>query len=121
MGAVFLALVYLLISFQWVIPLAAFVLNQKYIEDNLCENIQVVELDCQGKCYLSEKIIEPLDQKQEQGPISLPQLENFEYPVHTVVEAHFCLYQNSSEFKSSLFSLLSEWSQSPPTPPPRFV
>jgi hypothetical protein len=49
-------LIYLSVSFNFFLPVAAFKLNEKFIAENLCENKNKPEKMCDGKCYLGKQM-----------------------------------------------------------------
>jgi len=51
-----LFLVYLPVSFNYFLPVAAYKLNLKFIAEELCENKDKPELMCNGKCYLEKQM-----------------------------------------------------------------
>lgn len=52
-------------------PLAEYVINYEYIATVLCENREVPEMKCNGKCYLSKMLAEQQAQDQE-NPFETP-------------------------------------------------
>lgn len=51
-----LTVLMLSLTFRDVITYTHFYINQDYIANNLCENIEVPELECNGKCYLKKSL-----------------------------------------------------------------
>ncbi|NJO01941.1 MAG: hypothetical protein HC880_09835 [Bacteroidia bacterium] len=64
-----------------------FVLNQNYIEQQLCINRAQPEMHCQGKCYLTQKIHQYEDSQGEGVPLS--EQEMAWYPLSLYVEQGF--------------------------------
>lgn len=60
-----------------VLPLFEYLIEQDYIAEFLCINKENVALECNGKCYLMQRIQE---QQQEKGH-NLPRIAMEEYPV----------------------------------------
>ncbi len=56
--------VYLLAMVRPIVPLASFVINQDYIAKFFCVNQDKPELDCNGKCYLMQKLEEQNEEKR---------------------------------------------------------
>lgn len=52
-------------------PLAEYVINYEYIATVLCENREVPEMHCNGKCYLSKMLAQQQAQDQE-NPFESP-------------------------------------------------
>ena len=51
-----LLLVYLLVSFNFFLPVVAYNINLKFIAEELCENKDKPEMMCNGKCYLGKQM-----------------------------------------------------------------
>ncbi|MEO1010434.1 MAG: hypothetical protein AAFX53_03960 [Bacteroidota bacterium] len=60
-----------------VLPLFEYVVNQDYIAEFLCVNKEKVELECNGKCYLMQRVKEQQDKKKQ----NLPRIAMEEYPI----------------------------------------
>jgi len=60
-----------------VIPLFEYVINQNYIAEFLCINKDNDNLNCNGKCYLIQKLNEQNEGKKE----NLPRIAMEEYPI----------------------------------------
>ena len=71
------SILYLVAMVRPVAPVFEYILNRDYIANALCENNDKPELNCQGKCYLMQKIAE---QKPAQNQ-SLPVIDLSEYPI----------------------------------------
>lgn len=46
-------------------PLASYIINYDYIANVLCENKDVPEMKCNGKCYLSKMLARESEQNKE--------------------------------------------------------
>ena len=60
-----------------VLPLFDYVINQDYISEFLCINKDKPELNCNGKCYLMQKIKAQNEEKKQ----NLPRIAMEEYPI----------------------------------------
>ena len=60
-----------------VIPVFEYVINQDYIAEYLCINKDKPEMDCNGKCYLMQKI----QQENEEKKQNLPAINLKDYPI----------------------------------------
>ncbi len=58
-------------------PLVEYVVYEDYIAEFLCINKEKQELECNGKCYLMERLNEQSEQKQQ----NLPRIALEEYPI----------------------------------------
>ena len=63
-----------------VLPLIEYVVYEDYISEFLCINKEKIELQCNGKCYLMQRLAEQNDQKKD----NLPKIAMEEYPVAIV-------------------------------------
>jgi hypothetical protein len=72
-------------------PLAEYVMNYEYIATVLCENREVPEMQCNGKCYLSKMLAQQQAQDQENpfesplvkadhGPMIAEDLPGYSFP-----------------------------------------
>lgn len=52
-------------------PVVIYIMNYEYIATVLCENKEVPEMQCNGKCYLSKMLAEQQAQNQE-NPFETP-------------------------------------------------
>ena len=52
-------------------PLVYYISHQDYISQNLCENRDQVNLECNGKCYLNEKLSETTQKNNQENRIDL--------------------------------------------------
>lgn len=60
-----------------VMPLFEYLINKDYIAEFLCVNKDKVELECEGKCYLMQKLEQQNDEKRQH----LPKIAMEEYPI----------------------------------------
>lgn len=60
-----------------VLPLFEYVINKDYIAEFLCINQDKAELQCNGKCYLMQRLTEQNNEKKE----NLPKIAMEEYPI----------------------------------------
>jgi len=75
--ATFLVFLYIVAMVRPIVPLASFVINQDYIAEFFCVNQDKPELDCNGKCYLMQKLEEQNEEKRQ----NLPSIAMEEYPI----------------------------------------
>ena len=68
---------YLVAMARPILPLMEYVVYEDYIAEFLCINKDNQELECNGKCYLMQRIQEQNDEKQE----NLPKIAMEEYPI----------------------------------------
>ena len=73
-GFVFL---YLLAMTRPVIPLVEYIIYEDYITEFLCINKENVALECNGKCYLMQRLSEQNEEKRQ----NLPKISIEEYPI----------------------------------------
>ncbi|WP_350286461.1 hypothetical protein [uncultured Croceitalea sp.] len=66
------------------LPLVEYVVYEDYIAEFLCINKSNTELECNGKCYLMQRISEQHNEKKQ----SLPKIALEEYPIG-FVELYF--------------------------------
>ena len=52
-------------------PLVYYISHQDYISQNLCENRDQVDLECNGKCYLNEKLSETTQKRNQENRIDI--------------------------------------------------
>ena len=57
----------LLIVLRPAFPVVEYVLNYDYIATELCENKEIVELECNGKCYLMKSLAEAAEKESQQS------------------------------------------------------
>ncbi len=60
-----------------VLPLIEYIVYEDYIAEFLCINKDKAELECNGKCYLMQRLSEQNEQKQQ----NLPKIVLEEYPI----------------------------------------
>jgi len=65
-------------------PIIEYQLNYDYITTILCENVDRPYLECNGKCYLIDRISETSKQSQEQN--SIPTINIDDYPVSPIFD-----------------------------------
>lgn len=53
----------LLANFQQIILLSVYQFNKQYFTENFCENIDVPEKNCYGKCYINKNIAQQQEEK----------------------------------------------------------
>ncbi len=70
-------LLYLLAMTRPVIPLAEYIIYEDYIAEFLCVNKDKTELQCNGKCYLMQRLSEQNEEKKQ----NLPKILLEEYPI----------------------------------------
>lgn len=78
-----------------IVPLASFVINQDYIAEFFCVNQDKPELDCNGQCYLMQKLEEQNEEKRQ----NLPRVSMEEYPIGFVL---FAKISSSVEITTSI-------------------
>jgi len=71
--AIILATLILLLSTQDVSTYIAFKINQEFMANNWCVNINNPELNCCGKCFLTKEITSNTEEKKD--PLSIPSLQ----------------------------------------------
>ena len=60
-----------------VAPMLEYVVYEDYIAEFLCINKEKTELNCNGKCYLMQRLAEQDEQKKQ----NLPKILLEEYPI----------------------------------------
>lgn len=70
-------LLYLIAMARPVLPLAEYIIYEDYIAEFLCINKDKVELQCNGKCYLMQRLSEQKEEKKQ----NLPKIAMEEYPI----------------------------------------
>lgn len=73
----FFTLLYIMAMIRPIAPLASFVINQDYIAEFFCVNQDRPELECNGKCYLMQRLEEQNEKKRQ----NLPPIAMEEYPI----------------------------------------
>ena len=75
--ASFFVFLYVLAMLRPVFPLFEYVVDKDYIAEFLCINKDKVELHCNGKCYLMQRLSEQNEEKKQ----NLPKIAMEEYPI----------------------------------------
>lgn len=75
--ATFFVFLYVLAMVRPIVPLASFIVNQDYIAEFFCVNQDKPELECNGKCYLMQK----LEKQNEEKRQNIPAISMEEYPI----------------------------------------
>ncbi|MCL6267507.1 hypothetical protein [Flagellimonas myxillae] len=70
-------ILYLLAMARPVVPLAEYIIYEDYIAEFLCINKENTELQCNGKCYLMQRLSEQNEEKKQ----NLPKIAMEEYPI----------------------------------------
>ena len=78
--AIILATLILLLSTRDLATYVAFKINQEFITNKWCVNINNPEVNCSGKCFLTKKIKSNTDKKKE--PLSTSSQEVGKQPVY---------------------------------------
>jgi len=60
-------------------PILEYAINKEYISEFLCINTDKPELDCEGKCYMTEKLSETSNGSEESEEI--PDINLREFPI----------------------------------------
>ncbi|WP_149274513.1 hypothetical protein [Pareuzebyella sediminis] len=84
-SALFFVLLYMLAMARPVLPLFEYIIEKDYIAEFLCINKENTELNCNGKCYLMQKIIEQNEERKQ----NLPRIAMEEYPIGFVTFVSF--------------------------------
>ena len=72
---------------NWGIYLA-FKINQQYISKVLCENKEVPQMQCAGKCYLKKQLSEATDTASSE-PTSIQRLPELQLAIVAITEEFF--------------------------------
>ncbi|WP_245967136.1 hypothetical protein [Ulvibacterium marinum] len=75
--ASFFIFLYVLAMLRPVFPLFEYIVDQDYIAEFLCINKEKVEMQCNGKCYLMQRLNEQNEEKKQ----NLPKIAMEEYPI----------------------------------------
>lgn len=67
-----------------VMPIIEYQLNYDYITTILCENTERPSLECNGKCYLIERLSDASKLSQEQH--SMPVINIDDYPISPIMD-----------------------------------
>lgn len=101
-------------------PLANYVINYDYIVEELCEQKDIKDNTCQGKCHLTKEI-----QKQAELPIEKTQLIKIDY---LKIPHTFCMILNKEGIDTNKLKFLQKLSKKeiiafikPTIPPPKYV
>ncbi len=89
-----------------VLPLFEYIINQDYIAEFLCVNKENVELQCNGKCYLMQKMSAQNEEKKQQ----LPKIAMEEYPIGFVVFISVDLPKEKIEHNNSFVRYCNNYS-----------
>ncbi|MFS4454650.1 hypothetical protein [Maribacter sp. 2304DJ31-5] len=115
--ATFFVLLYMLAMTRPIMPLFEYILNEDYIAEFLCINKDNIALNCNGKCYLMQK----LEKQNEEKRQNLPKIALEDYPIGFVflarIEAHQTkIVQAKSyfEYRNLYRFLYSQQSSHPP-------
>jgi len=83
--SIFITLLYFLLYFyRSALPYIEYKINQKYIEENLCENEDKPWMHCHGKCYLKKQIKKAEKHKKKQNPLMISD-NNFLFFVEKII------------------------------------
>ncbi|WP_420603836.1 hypothetical protein [Flagellimonas sp.] len=86
-------LLYLIAMVRPIAPVLEYVINEDYIAEFLCINKDNVELQCNGKCYLMQRLSEQNEEKKQ----NLPKISLEEYPIGFVkITSHSSAKENHS-------------------------
>lgn len=91
--SIFFYLLYLLAMVRPLLPIIEYELNYDYIATILCENVDRPYLECNGKCYLIDRLSET--SKQSLGEKSIPTINIDDYPISPIMD--FSVYINASK------------------------
>ena len=70
----FLAFAVLLQTAEKIIVITGYEINKEYIAKNLCENIDKLQMHCNGKCHLNKQLRET--EKKEKTPLNTGKEKN---------------------------------------------
>jgi hypothetical protein len=88
-----------------VMPLIEYYANYDYIATVLCENKDKPYLECNGKCYLQDRIEQNSDSKTHDHNSNLPLISLDDYPVSPIDYFSYHLFSeenlNISAFKNA--------------------
>jgi len=115
-----LLLVYLSVSLNFFLPVAAYKLNKNFIVDELCENKNKPEMNCDGKCYLGKQM------DKQTGADSEPDNQVILSNIHEL--PHILLQTNNSPTNfprvisySTFYQITTDLITDVHTPPPKLV
>ena len=83
-------------TFRPLWPLAMYIVNYDYIANVLCENKDIPEMKCNGKCYLSKMIARDREQNKE-NPFETSVLKVDQIPILVLELNSFHFLSNTSE------------------------
>ncbi len=99
-------------------PMLEYIIYEDYITEFLCINKDKVELQCNGKCYLMQRLSEQNDEKKQ----NLPKIALEEYPIGFVDVLFFdskkkntVPKQNDFVYRNSYTYLYTSYSFHPPS------
>lgn len=99
-------------------PMIEYVIYEDYIAEFLCINKDKVELQCNGKCYLMQRLSEQNEEKKQ----NLPKIALEEYPIGFVdlmfynsKKPHLVPNQNHFDYSNSYTFLYSAYNFHPPS------
>lgn len=93
-------MLYLVAMLQPIMPLLEYHVNKEYIANVLCENRERPQLACNGKCYLSKKVIE--NRKETSHSHSVPKIDLAKYPI-TPISIQKTTYDFKDKKEKSIF------------------
>ncbi len=99
-------------------PMLEYVIYEDYIAEFLCINKDKVELQCNGKCYLMQRLSEQNEEKKQ----NLPKIALEEYPIG-FVDLLYCnskklnvvLNQNDFDYSNCYTFLYCSFNFHPPS------
>lgn len=104
--SIFLLVLFVAQTFSGILIYADYLINKKYIASVLCENREMPEMKCDGKCYLRKQLQEhheeketPVSSEEEKKEISI-----FTESVVSVNGFEFTLAEGYFEWYSSILS-----------------
>lgn len=105
------------------LPYLDYAINQEYIAENLCENIEKPQLECNGKCHLQKELEKAVE---EESPVNSPEnKKKSEEQTYICSNFNATINFNTLSKNTSWNSIQSESTLSraskPQVPPPQFV
>lgn len=88
-----------------VMPLANYLINHDYIAEFLCINKDKPELECNGKCYLSEQLKKAAEEKEK----NLPAIAMEEYPIGIILFTNFHATETVETFSEANFNYTNNY------------
>ncbi len=101
-GVFILAMAFLAQMFSASFIVLNYEVNQSYIIENFCENLDKPELKCDGKCHLAKQIKEDADHKEE-APIVLNEMLSFILTVEELPAFEFDNFDTDDPKFNSLY------------------